>query len=490
MNEQQFLFIYAGHLIYKQGVIYPFYFNESNGLNQVHVNFNGNLHFHSYSAFKGMDAAILLNVSIKNSLREMFPKKEDRLVLARRLQERIDESKERSIPQAVIDYLKGIGYKMPLEYPFLTFQLPRISKNQAGSVSVYQNLDKLKRDITTPMKIGRWLKTVFPDIDDTTVAEASRIFNAETLNREIQWARTREEIAHVYEKGPHSCMAYSLDKYDTDGIRPVEVYATEDIGVAYLKKGERITARTVVNMKEKEYVRIYGDNTLQEILEDEGYSEGSLDGCRILRLENNSGYIVAPYLDGAYDHIDEYDDKYMVITRSTGVQSGNTNGLLDDDSRTCADCGERVDADEMYSTVYETNICPCCAENYVSVEGREHSGLYAQDDTDIVYYEGTCYHIDDLSDYDLVTLDNGEIYSLDEVVFCENIGDYVCINDAIEVTLANGDTEYTHKDDSDVAEDCVTGKNIYKHDATEVADDMYTLVPDEYESEESEEGAA
>lgn len=123
---------------------------------------------------------------------------------------------------------------------------------------------------------------------------------------DVKFATTREEIRHVYEKGPDSCMKGEPGRFfKHKGMpHPVEAYAAGDLAVAYMERKGKITARGIIWPAKKVYGRMYGDDSalLTQILEADDFKSGSMDGAKMLLIdiseELKSPFVyLMPYLD-------------------------------------------------------------------------------------------------------------------------------------------------------------------------------------------------
>ena len=244
------------------------------------------------------------------------------------------------------------------------------------------------QDIQTRMKPGRYLQEYY---SDRFSADEIRDLVRQLTPAEYRMARTAPEIARVYENGPDSCMSgtdwwrnYSFirDRQlngDDDHHNPVGIYATEDVAVAYIQSGNRVTARAVVNLRDNTFGRVYGDSRLCDALSDDGFRQDTyaLEGCRLRKipvLDGSRHYYLMPYLDGT-GYVIERGDYLVALTgshtnawarweakRDELIQMGGTSpvtvAIL-----TCQLTGQRtartvtafriVGADEQYDLVHE-----------------------------------------------------------------------------------------------------------------------------------------
>jgi hypothetical protein len=227
-------------------------------------------------------------------------------------------------------------------------------------------------------KPGRYLNKYAPDdIDPAGIKYMTMEYQKKHTPSlyTLKWARTEDDIEHVYENGPSSCMVVDReDRYITSDIHPVRVYATPDVAVAYLENNKgRIKQRTVCNMLEKQFTTIYGEGTLQEMLEAEGFKWGTLHGCRIKKIEDTFGKWLMPYMDNSIG-VNDWDSQYWMATEDYEFGCETTSGYLDDDRTSCADCGDLHDADNMtwVNAYSDALVCGSCIENYQEI--RTHAG--------------------------------------------------------------------------------------------------------------------
>lgn len=191
------------------------------------------------------------------------------------------------------------------------------------SISFYNNLYDAFDNRRTEMKLGRYLRQ-YTSKDDNEISLICARNGIDCGDSVIKWARTREEIAEVYEKGPRSCMKGGRGNW-FGTAHPAEAYASPDVAVAFIQRDDdRVTARTVVNIKDKTYVGVYGDSArLDPMLEAEGYKPDwqALRGCRLLKVPVGDGRYAVPYLDSNCC-VAEHDETYLIANTEKGSWSG------------------------------------------------------------------------------------------------------------------------------------------------------------------------
>jgi len=279
----------------------------------------------------------------------------------------------------------------------------------------------LTKDKPTKMKVGRYLMKL-----GRTEAEAKE--KSEELaaivqlvrGAELRFATTEEEIIRVYEDGPKSCMS---------GSSAVAVYAYLDTAVAYAVVDDKIVARSVVaenrkNNIPKTFVRAYGDkNLLKTLLEDAGYREGALHGCRLKKIEDGLGNIRMPFLDCGTP-VDVMDD-HLYVNRCGEYKSGITSGILI--TCTCEICGESVVEEySFYCEEISMRLCEECYNEEMVYVGSEYvhkssPNIVQLNCGDWIYKDYAVY-----SEYE------GAWYDGEDCTYSEEDEDYFLNDDVVE----------------------------------------------------------
>lgn len=202
-----------------------------------------------------------------------------------------------------------------------------LSANDPTKVAFTENAKKGAADRQTQMNPGRYLTKFFPDMAPDKVRElAGRLTG---VADGLKFAATADEIQHVYESGPSSCMSHKASEYPSP-FHPVRVYAAGDLQVAYLeRRGGHITDRVLVWPAAKIYGRVYGsqDGVFESLLKQAGYHRGDLSGARLERhtvIKNGREYLVCPYIDD-FQSVEDMGD-YLTIDGD--VEAGATSGLI------------------------------------------------------------------------------------------------------------------------------------------------------------------
>jgi len=329
------------------------------------------------------------------------------------------------------------------------------------SIAFTPNQEKLLADRQVVSKIGRFIsKTYNPyakehNLNEISAEDIAKISNEwrQVVNEkpaQLMYAdQSRGAIAEVYTNSPNSCMSSDTDEFYTGGIHPTEVYATDDIKLAYIKRGSRITARCLINKTNDQYTRIYGDSaTMKPLLTALNLTSGDLTGARLLRIENKQeGGLVMPYLDGECAIYSTNSDEYVKVGRGVEHigQADSTQGMLEDSGMCCDDCGEHTHEEYMhYIESNDRHVCESCVDcNYVWSEYdqtmiRQEDSVYVEghdymdeNNHNIIECNGSYYLSDEIHEHDIVEI-NGDYYPLDECVMCEYSEEFILTDDATE----------------------------------------------------------
>lgn len=316
-----------------------------------------------------------------------------------------------------------------------------VSRTDKTRVSFTESEEKGIADRqTAPMNIGRYFTRFADEYGLTPERIASLSVQYSKIHGGVEHAfklaMTPDEIEAAYTHGepniydqhsPTSCMSYVARRFSSS-IHPTRVYGAGDLGVAYLLKGDRCTARALVWPAKKIYSRIYGDEErLAALLREAGYSDSSnLAGARLLKIQHRGQYVM-PYIDGEADQVRHHADgkHFELVTYRGEFSCGNTNGLAgayededsddyeDEDSCQCERCSRTVHNDDTYylEDISESwcercfnnhgMYCEHCEQNTSSDDSvRMHDGAWICSgcavDTFVCADDGERYHdIDD-----------------------------------------------------------------------------------------------
>lgn len=183
----------------------------------------------------------------------------------------------------VVNYLKLKGlYGAPYYM--------RVSRDSPDLWVYTENEEHGRADRQIKVKLGKILTKLLPNEKPADIQRVATYFqNAGAMG--VQFARTEAECIKVYADGPQSCMK---------GSQSPKAYASPDLAVAYVTDiNGRITARTVCNMIQRTYTRIYGNiDGIEPALQKEGWKRGNLNGCRLKTIfVPGTNCVVIPWVD-------------------------------------------------------------------------------------------------------------------------------------------------------------------------------------------------
>lgn len=283
-----------------------------------------------------------------------------------------------------------------------TYTYPHISAGTPLLIAYTKDEANAHRDIQTPSKLGKYLTAVASH--SMTAHSINSLANnflqmANISENKLIITQNPKEIFGVYTSmSTRSCMSHpkrkwklkysfmlpSMDKKvqerikefqkdlgNTQLLHPSMFYGlSPDLALAYYRTGERIQARAIVHLNEQEYVRVYGNEFLHEMLRREGYvkketfSEITSAVCICsTELHPSNSIALAPYLDGSEPHNAFINIKSGVLTGQPYGESRKSTSFIGT-LRNYDIGGQRLN-NKYYKLedVYK-DICPDCETYY------------------------------------------------------------------------------------------------------------------------------
>lgn len=303
-----------------------------------------------------------------------------------------------------------------------------ISKGDPSKIAYTESKEKGEKDVQVRVKPGRYLQKFYGEIlTDDEIREHATTIKKAVPDYEFGIATTPDDIENVYRNGPDSCMAYGISSYEAD-THPARVYGAGDLGVAYIERKGRYTARALCWPSRKVYGRIYGDSyRLEEQFADMGWTTdvgdyndgvGIFAGARLLKIEQHycgRNYFVVPYVDWHRTLREEGDYLVLCSDREEGpVTTGNTNGLVEICRGTkCPHCGGWSETEFTLIEDINQEWCDSCSTLRTWTCGRCSSvnggsrGLRDSEDGAVCHdCKNNYFNCDDCSSY--YRLENGE----------------------------------------------------------------------------------
>ncbi len=252
----------------------------------------------------------------------------------------------------------------------------RACSTDSKCVSFFMTEEHARLGRATDMTIGRYLGRYW-----LASLDEQKLFTAMCQPTDVKFAYTSEEIRLVYRRGPSSCMSHVDEDYACEG-HPVEAYGAGDLAVAYIERGDKISARTICRPEKFTYGRIYGDeNRLtaafkahdQRWRQDISSEDGVGNGARVLRIPQTQHavkgqvFFKLPYFDYFRVTTREGDKEYFYTTASGDGITGCTNGLAN--ALYCIEC-EGEPHENMLLTALSLNTSRSVIDHYGDTLGR------------------------------------------------------------------------------------------------------------------------
>jgi len=347
-------------------------------------------------------------------------------------------------------------------------RFPHVAKKDPSKIAFTESAEKGMRDIQTVIAPGRYLERFYAEIITAElIRDLARDYVTRLITPEFKIARMSDEIVYVYQHGPDSCMSKSLHEYESKE-HPVSVYGLEPgqnladipnaLTLAYLETDNRITARALINERDKVFLRLYGDaDLLRKSLAAAGYESGSPEGYTVRAIDSDRGDYVMPYIDAgpaaSYGaaNVKRINDRFM-ITDGRGDQAGRTDGLLnepecDEDESYCEFYQEFSSRDMFSVVVNDRGHCEQWSERAVDGHATRVNGNYYADE--LVSQDGHgrnfIHHEDTHSYCDM----SNEYWPCEEMQRCEVTDDYFHVSEMTEIKTSGRDSVYVRNDKID-----------------------------------------
>jgi hypothetical protein len=229
----------------------------------------------------------------------------------------------------VTDILKKLNNYFPV--------FAHISLDDPKMVAFTPDVNCGESDKQVRISIGKLLSKYLPVLSQKAIQDAITDHESE-LNPEILWA-SGEELTDIYENQMGGIGACMSKNHWT--VHPTVAYHTDEIKLAYLKRGSNIVARTLVyepkDKSKKVFIRMYPyGHALEKHLKDLGYEPGDFIGAKLNTVNLIDNKYAMPYLDGNnasgradYSSIALIDNQITVLNQA---QIKAINGLYPSNS--------------------------------------------------------------------------------------------------------------------------------------------------------------
>ena len=190
----------------------------------------------------------------------------------------------------VSEVLSGLNRKFPI--------FAHISLDDPKLVAFTPDAQCGENDKQVRLTIGKLISKYLPVISQKCLQEMIIDHESET-NPEILWA-SGQELTDIYKNmgSIGACMSKT-----SWAVHPTVAYHTDEIKLAYLKKGNTIVARTLVyepkDGSKKVFIRMYPRaHALEKHLNKLGYVAGTFAGAKLNTVNIKNNQYALPYLDG------------------------------------------------------------------------------------------------------------------------------------------------------------------------------------------------
>lgn len=335
---------------------------------------------------------------------------------------------------------------------------PNFDPEKPGMVTVW--LDQKARDKgrkgRTVMKYGKFLRKLFPTLEDSKIEELVDDYKERFTPPEIEILESDEESgfteAYAGEIAPfrnlsttymrkslaNSCMRG--EKFTHLPKHPACAYASGEFTIVYAKdkNNGKIHGRCVVwhGPYKPSYGPIYGVceesiNSIESYMKGKGYREGGYDGwigANLKAIPHDGGFI-APYLDFTPQRLEE-NGNFLTINPRGDIEADDYSGVLADGGGCqCENCGDRIDPEyACFIEQTEQTVCDNCYGELTVYSEYEGESILLDDAVEVKLLNGStdwmfpgrgCDHIARLNEWweeDAIHFDAyGELFTQKEM---------------------------------------------------------------------------
>lgn len=408
----------------------------------------------------------------------------------------------------------------PVYWQRLLLEWPHVSDTDRERIAYTRDERSGEADRQTITTVGKYLSRHF-DLPDHIIRDAVASYIGNVDRYVI--LRTVSAIVDAVNSGPYSCMKWEKrgNVHCTDGIdrHPYAAYDPQygwHMAVRISPEGE-IVGRALLNSDTCNdtlyWVRSfaqqpgssysYTDQALEAWLKERGYGKYHQwhDDAQLACYKVNRGDVLAPYVDGDLytARIEDRGDGLKMFLDSGGdYELRRQDGYAEETNRrTCPQCGDRCDVDDMSSIGYhgEDSACSSCIEHeYTYVTGRAGDTYYVSNG-DAIEADGDWYDCRYLERNDIVRLANDDYARRDNAVLCVD-GDEWYRDDDSDIAYCEYDNNYHRIDNCVETEDkgwvheddawqCEASSNYYSHNTDSVIVNDFAYHPDHTPAQEA-----
>jgi hypothetical protein len=387
-----------------------------------------------------------------------------------------------------------------LEWPHKALTDPnRLAYTRDEKSAMYEG-DSDKKALVT--SIGKYLTRHWPDVPSDLIRDMVAQF---TYGGTISITDEMDSMIAAVNGGPRSCMSNSFNIECDDRVdrHPYAVY-DPSLGwsMAIRAEGDAVLGRCLIwtdpdDEDTKGYVRSYkrereersasgADEAIESYLNGQGYTKWRAwrHGTPLMKYTLKRGGYLMPYIDGQTQRVDDAGDGFE-INDNGDYDASCTSGAINSHDHTCEDCGAGFnDGDGYWTGIHEDHhVCQDCRDdNYTYAYSRRGNEYYIHSD-DVINVDGEYYHVDWLSDNNIVELANGDYEHQDNAVYIESEDAYYHVDDD-DICHTEDSHEYELKENCWM---CEESGNWYTEDTDYVEVDGCTYHPDHAPEPDDEE---
>jgi hypothetical protein len=378
-----------------------------------------------------------------------------------------------------------------LEWPHKALTDPnRLAYTRDEKSAMYDGDSDRKALVTT---IGKYLTRHWPDVPSDLIRDIVAQF---TYGGAITITTDMDSMIAVVNGGPRSCMSNSFHIECDDRVdrHPYAVY-DPSLGwsMAIRAEGDEVLGRCLIwtdpdDPAEKGYVRSYkrerdersasgADEAIESYLNSHGYTKWRAwrHGTPLMKYSTRQGGYLMPYIDGQTQRVEDNGETFR-IDDSGDYDASNTSGTINAYDCTCDDCGAGFnDGDGYWTGIHEDNhVCQDCRDDHYTYAYSRRGNEYYIHSDDVIEVGGEYYHVDYLSDNNIVELHDGDYADLDNAVYIESEDAYY-LHDDDDICYAEDTSRYELRENCWC---CTESGNYYTDDEDNVEVDGELYHPD------------
>jgi hypothetical protein len=338
----------------------------------------------------------------------------------------------------------------PDDWHLLLLEWPHKAESDPFKIAYTRDERAGEADRVTLTTMGKYIARHFSMLPAHYVRDLVALYSPR--KSDMYFVHTVEEIVEGVQRGPRSCMSWELSDIDD---HPYRVYDPKyGWRLALRRESDGVICGRCLcceDQQGKRFVRSYkrdrdggyshADEQLEAWLKSQGYMHvRTWEGARFAHIAKGYSSFLAPYLDGADQHVavgidPDTHDKFLLVVEEDEAEytCNSTCGEPSDVERLeCEHCGDTMHEDDAIYVGYtgDYRICPHCCENeFVYGYGRNGSQYHFHHD-DAIEVDGDYYHENYLDDNNIVCDIDGDYQKGDDCIQIDSDGEWYPIHDS------------------------------------------------------------